>query len=53
MDESISRAPGAPLALGTSNSAPKGYTRTEGKSRRNILQYPFELDSFHGNQLSQ
>jgi len=53
MDESVSKAPGAPLALGTSNFAPKGYAGTEGKGRMNILRYPFELDSFHGNQLSQ
>lgn len=37
MDESVSRAPGAPLALRTSNFAPKGYTWNRGEMRMNIL----------------
>lgn len=43
MDESLMRAPGAPVTLRTSNSAPKGELKTEGKGRMNILQYPLNL----------
>lgn len=49
----ITRVPEAPLALRTSSSAPQGLLETRGKTEMNILQYPFELDSFHGNCLSQ
>lgn len=53
MDESITRAPGAPLALRTSNSVQMASWEQREEAGMNILRYPFELHSFHGNWLSQ
>lgn len=43
MAESLTQAPGAPLALRTSNSAPKGLLETRGKAEMNILHIPLNL----------